>query len=183
MTVMKRGESWCLRRRVPRRFKPAESRHEVWISLRTDSERMARENAPGVWDEQVRAWEARLAGNHPEAERRYAALQEIAASRGLRYMPIEQVAALPLEQLLSRIEAIANRDGRPDPVAAPAVLGTVRKPVITVTQALEAYWTLAKDKTFGKSEDQIRRWQNPRKKAVRLFVDVVSRTQHTIRSW
>ncbi|MEP1697938.1 MAG: hypothetical protein ABJJ69_15480 [Paracoccaceae bacterium] len=45
--------------------------------------------------------------------------------------------------------------------------------MLIVTQALESYWALAKDKTFGKSEDQKRRWENPRKKAVRNFVSIV----------
>lgn len=88
-------------------------------------------------------------------------------------MPIDQVAQLPLERLLDRIDAIANRDQHPDPVQAAAVLGTTQPPAITVEQALEIYWGLAKDKTFGKSPDQIRRWENPRKKAARNFVAVV----------
>jgi integrase len=45
--------------------------------------------------------------------------------------------------------------------------------VITVSRALELYWALAKDKTLGKSDDQLRRWKNPRKKAIRNFLDVV----------
>ncbi len=32
---------------------------------------------------------------------------------------------------------------------------------------------LAADKTLGKSDDQLRRWKNPRKKAVRNFIEVV----------
>ena len=39
---------------------------------------------------------------------------------------------------------------------------------------LEQYWTLAADKTLGKSEDQLRRWKNPRLKAIKNFVDVIS---------
>jgi integrase len=44
---------------------------------------------------------------------------------------------------------------------------------LTVSRALELYWTLAKDKTLGKSEDQLRRWKNPRLKAVRNFIEVI----------
>ncbi|MFK7837305.1 MAG: DUF6538 domain-containing protein, partial [Sulfitobacter sp.] len=39
MSVIKRGNQWCLRRRVPVEFQQVESRSEVWISLKTDSRR------------------------------------------------------------------------------------------------------------------------------------------------
>ncbi len=58
-------------------------------------------------------------------------------------------------------------------MVAAAVLGAVPDSAITVSRALELYWNLAKDKTLGKSEDQLRRWKNPRKKAIRNFLDVV----------
>ncbi len=48
-----------------------------------------------------------------------------------------------------------------------------QEPAITVANALELYWELAKDKTFGKSEDQLRRWRNPRIKAIRNLIDVI----------
>ncbi|WP_299923762.1 hypothetical protein [uncultured Pelagimonas sp.] len=80
---------------------------------------------------------------------------------------------MPLKKLLDRIAAIAKHDQRPDPVQAAAVLGTKQPPAVSVEKALDMYWGPAKDKTFGKSPDQIRRWQNPRKKVVRNFVAVV----------
>lgn len=56
---------------------------------------------------------------------------------------------------------------------ADAALGAVSMPSITVTGALEAYWPLARDKLEGKTEDQVRKFENPRKLAVRMFVDAV----------
>ncbi|SEL59317.1 Phage integrase family protein [Roseivivax marinus] len=173
MNIMKRGKVWNLRRRVPKRYAPVEERGEIWISLHTDSERAARDKAPGVWEEQIAVWEAKLAGNDTTASRHVDAMRDIAAAKGLRYMPMDKVVDLPLEALLSRIEAIGTKGHRPDPVEAAAVLGTAKHSMMTVTQALETYWSLAKDKTYGKSADQIRRWANPRKKAVRIFVTVV----------
>lgn len=153
MSVIKRGNQWCLRRRVPVEFQPVESRSEIWISLKTDSRRLACEKAPAVWNEQVAAWKARLSGHDADAVKHFEAVQDLAAAKGVRYLPLDQVVQLPIDTLLDRIETIANRNQTPDP--------------------LEAYWTLAKDKTFGKSEDQKRRWENPRKKAVRNFVSIV----------
>ncbi|WP_444460563.1 hypothetical protein [Rhodobacter capsulatus] len=56
---------------------------------------------------------------------------------------------------------------------AAALLGAEKAPPLSVSAALELYWTLAKDKTLGKSEDQLRRWKNPRVKAVKNFIAVV----------
>jgi integrase len=75
--------------------------------------------------------------------------------------------------LLARVEAAVGQDGEPDLREASAVLGALAEPPITVTKALELYWGLAADRTIGKSVDQLRRWKNPRIKAVRNFVDVV----------
>jgi integrase len=53
------------------------------------------------------------------------------------------------------------------------VLGGVSSPAITIKRALDLYWDLATDLTHGKSADQIRRWENPRKKAISNFISVV----------
>lgn len=159
---IKRGNQRCLRRRVSVEFQQIEARAEIWISLKTDSRRLADEKAPAIWAEQVAAWTARLSGNDPDALKHYEAVQYLAAAKGVRYMPLDQVLKLPIDSLPERIETIVNCNQTPDPVDAAAILGTKKPPALTVTQALDAYWTLARDKTFGKSEDQKRRWENPR---------------------
>ena len=71
------------------------------------------------------------------------------------------------------MEAVAVRSGEPDPLEAAAILGGAGEPPITITRALDLYWSLSRDLVFGKSKDQIRRWRNPRKKAVKNFVSVI----------
>jgi hypothetical protein len=53
------------------------------------------------------------------------------------------------------------------------MLGLAAAPEITVTRALELFWSFADDRINGKCDDQVRRWRNPRLKAVKNFVDVV----------
>jgi integrase len=115
------------------------------------------------------AWEARLAGNNDDAEERFEAARKLAQARGFRYLTAEKVAKLPAEELLQRVEASLQR-GEPDPVAAAAFLGGAKEPAITLSRALEIYWTLGADKTIGKSEDQLRRWKNPRIKAMNNLI-------------
>lgn len=61
----------------------------------------------------------------------------------------------------------------PDQREADALLGLVPEPPLTVSKAHEEYWTAAADRTRGKSADKIRRWENPRKKAVANFIKAV----------
>nr|WP_066701537.1 DUF6538 domain-containing protein [Celeribacter ethanolicus] len=174
MTIMKRGSTYHLRKRVPRRYEGVEERKSIWVSLHTDSLTVAQQKAPIAWQHIVEGWEARLAGDTSDAEKRFEAAKNLAAVRGFRYLPAPQIAKLPQDQLLARVEAVKERkDGELDMRDTAALMGGVSEPAITVTRALELYWGLAADKTLGKSPDQLRRWENPRKKAVKNFVDVV----------
>jgi integrase len=168
-----RGKTYHLRKRVPLRFAAIEPRETVWISLHTDSEKVAKTKAPAAWSEMLEAWEAMLAGQTDKADEYFEAAKQLAQARGFRYLPADRVAKLPIENILERVDSLRGVEGKLSQFEASAILGGVAEPTITVTRALEAYWVLAKDKTFGKSKDQLRRWRNPRMKAVKNFVDVV----------
>ncbi len=173
MSIVLRSKTWHLRRRVPARFAEIEPRGEVWVSLKTDSKTIAVKKAPAVWDALVVGWEARLSGQSGDAQKLFDGARAIAAGHGVKYLPIRDVEDLPLEELLTRIEILKRRDGSVDASAAPALLGAVDIPSMTVSEALEDYFVLTPDRVRGKSEDQRRRWVNPRKKAVKNFIEVV----------
>lgn len=173
MSLILRSGTYNLVRRVPKRFHSVEERRQIWISLNTDSPVEAAKKKDAAWAEMVAAWEARLAGESDEAEKRYAAAREIAQRHGFRYLPIREVAELPLDQIISRIDAARDRKGRVITAEARGTLGAVDKPELTVSQSLDAYWRIADDRTLGKSADQVRRWRNPRIKAINNFVAVV----------
>ncbi len=173
MQLTRRNHILYIRKRVPRRYKPVETREFLWLSLHTDSEEEAKQKAPAVWRDMLEAWETKLEGSTAEGEERIKAAKNLAARRGYRYLPATEVAKLPLEELLRRIEGIMNSRGHIDIQEAEALLGVADLPELTVTDAMERYWKVAKAKTLGKSDDQIRRWKNPRIKAVENFVKVV----------
>ncbi|MEI9407507.1 DUF6538 domain-containing protein [Mesorhizobium salmacidum] len=173
MNIQRRNKTFHLIKRVPKRYEAIEPRKTVWISLHTDSETVARQKTPTAWAHMVEAWEARLAGDSADAESRFEAARELARVRGYRYIAADRVAKLPREEFLERVRAVVKPDGEPDRIEAAAILGGAVEPGITVERALELFWTLARDRTLGKSEDQLRRWKNPRIKAIRNFVDIV----------
>ena len=88
-------------------------------------------------------------------------------------MPAQKVAELPLPDLLDRIDAARNADGKMDPVKASAMLGAVPKPAYHISSALNEFWRLAADRTLGKNDDQVRCWRSPRIKATGNFINVI----------
>lgn len=173
MAITKRGKGLSLYKRVPKRYEAVEPRKFVWLSLHTDSPSVADQKASAAWGQMVDAWEAKLAGDTSDAEQRFAAARDLAAARGFRYMRADQVAKVPTEDLLQRIEAVSGPDDKPDLKEAAAFLGGATEPAITITRALDLYWHMAGDKIIGKSDDQLRRWKNPRRKAIKNLVAVI----------
>ncbi len=175
MSIHQRGKVYWLKRRVPARYAPVETRKEIWRSLKTDSLAKATQKADAMWNELIEGWEARLAGRSSEAEERFAAAHDLAAARGVRFLSARAVAELPIGQVLERVEAVAPAAApdEPDRVEAAALLGGAAEVPITVSRALELYWGMTRDELLNKSEDQVRRWKNPRKKAIRNFIKVV----------
>lgn len=171
-----KGKTLHLYRRVPKRYASVESKTFVWVSLHTDSQREAESKEKAVWDQMIAGWESKLAGQTDDAEARFEAARNLAEAKGFPYLGAKQVLDLPLEQLRDRFEAITGAGSKTpnlDHTEAAALLGGVEQPLITISKALEMYWELAKDKTLGKSEDQLRRWQNPRKKAIKNLITVI----------
>ena len=169
-----RGSTYSLRRRVPVEYRDIEGRVEVWISLNTDSLVLACEKAQDVWKAHIAGWEARLADKSADAKQHFELAKALADAKGIHYLPIAQVADLPIEDILKRIEAIGRHRGEPGLVMARAALGAVDVPKLNISGALEEYWRLTKYQVLKKSPDQLRRWKNPRIKAVRNFINIVS---------
>lgn len=162
-----------LKRRVPAEFRDVHGPEFVEISLKTDSMDEAEAKADALWSELEQGWQDKQAGRSDDAEQRFEAARRIANARGFRYRQMADIANARVTDILDRIEAVPSRNGRPDVDIAAATLGAVEPPGLTVSRALEKYWDFSASKKVGKSPDQIRRWENPKKKAVRNFVDVV----------
>lgn len=170
--VYLRGDSYWMRKRVPSRYAQYEDRAMVHISMHTDSLTVAQEKAREIWSQLELSWEAKMAGDTHDAEIRYQAARDLAAARSLRYRPVQRVATLPLEQIAERMDQVPM-PAKSVPLEAEAFLGGAKPPPMTISRALDEFWDLADDRTFGMSADQRRRWVNPRKRAVANFIEAV----------
>lgn len=173
MKPILRSGTYYIRRRVPARFSSVEGRNEVWISLKTDSQKLALEKAQRVWLEHLRAWEAQLLGNSDDAFERQKSARLIAQGVGFDYVPIDQVAQLSTEAILERVEAAVNAIGPRNEQTLSALLGAEPVQNLRLSEVLEKFWENSRDLVLGKSADQVRRWKNPRKKAFANFISVV----------
>ncbi|WIV52070.1 tyrosine-type recombinase/integrase [Marivivens sp. LCG002] len=169
MSLLIRNNVYYLRRHVPTQYQSIERRKEVWISLKTDSLKEAQAKEPIVWEKMIRGWEALLQGNSADAYERFAGAKSLANNHGFDYLPAKQVAELPIFDLLKRIDVVKRGGDH----LAPAILGAYEAPSLTISGALEEYLKITPDLILGKSEDQKRKWANPRKKAISNFIDVV----------
>lgn len=162
-------------KRTPRRFAHIEARSQVRISLKTDSRRDAEARAAVVEANIIAYWDALAGGQDAAAAARFAAARQICSSRGFEYAQADQIAAGPLDNIVLRLEALLRPDGAPveDKLVAAAILGGEAAPDPSLTAIFAEYEALVSDQHAGKSADQVRKWRNPRAKAVNNFVEVV----------
>ena len=131
--LSKRGSTWHLVRRVPTDFHDVEPRPVVTLCLKTDSKKLAAGKAAQVWDNLLEGWQALKDGRSAEADVRFKAAQRICAHQGFQYLPVAQVADLPLVDLLKRVEAAIQSNGHVDANVAAATLGTVSEPQLLLS--------------------------------------------------
>jgi len=173
MPIHLRGSTYHLRRRVPKRYEGVEDRKVVYVSLKTDSLAEARRKEGEVWDNLVAQWEALLRGDTDLARERYAAARDLAQARGYEFLPAKKVAKLPLPDLMERVEASMNSQGKIDDRKGRAFLGAVKEPGTSLSECLAIFWELTKDEAAEKSPNQLRVWRNGFKRSIGTMIDVV----------
>lgn len=149
------GSVYYLRRRVPTRYHGVVDRRAIRLSLHTDSERIARTKAERVWSDLIESWEARLAGDTADAEAYLAAAKNLADARGYRFLMAKDVATLPAADLLKHVTEVAetSQPGKPDLMAADALLGAAPAPAIRISDLASQFFDVAGDRNLGKSAD------------------------------
>ena len=160
--------------RVPKRYHNIDKRSQVRQALRTDSRSEAIRKAPAIEEQFIAYWEDLIAGNDADAKSRWDSARRLAASKGFVYKPIEDLASGPIEELLTRLEAVSIKGELAPPNVVPAVLGTAEAPRPVLSTVVHEYFDLTRDRLKGKSTDQIKRWQNPRLRAVRNFIEQIA---------
>lgn len=162
--LIKRGNTWHLRMRVPKKYRAVASRGEIHRSLDTDSERKARELLPYITARITEELEAMLAiGAGTQGAQSYKAASLLASTRGFEYRPISNLADAPLGDVLDRFEALDPQDGAG---TAKALLGGAEEPALRLSGLVEEVARISAHDHRYKSENQMRHWRHPRARAV-----------------
>lgn len=162
--MIKRGDTYHFRMRVPREYLAVAGKSEIHRSLKTDSKRKAQELVPSVRKSILSDLNAiKVKREQPEKADAYSAAQAIIKDRGFGYMNTEALLDAPLEETLARFESISEDD---DVETVRALLGGLEETGLRLSELGEVVETYRANDNRYKNDDQLRKWRNPRKKAV-----------------
>jgi len=169
--IFRRGKWFHYKRRIPNLFRDFYDNDIVQVSLKTDSETIAQQRAAILNNELEKIWHQVATGAQEKSDDQFKQAVLIARLGGFTYRPASEIAKGDIGNIVSRIEAIKNDVGEtPDRIEA--ILGKHDIPDLPVSTVLLDYFDFEQPNLLNKSEDQIRKWKNPRKKSIDNFIRI-----------
>ncbi|KZL08152.1 Phage integrase family protein [Pseudovibrio sp. Ad14] len=160
-------------KRVPKRYQRYDPRSRVTIALHTDSHEIALTKAGPIEAQLISYWEALKAGNTADADALAGALRELADASGFNYAPMEDLISNSPRDLIDRLMKLEGAlEAKEDPLV-PALLGNAKILPKKLSLAFEEYFDFTKDQRVGMNEEQVRKWRNPRLKAINNLIALV----------
>ncbi|BCP53743.1 integrase [Kaistia sp. 32K] len=181
--VKREGGIWHYWRRVPKRFADVDSRVFVKISLET-RELAKAERAKVVVEQELEIfWHSLKRGGGDNARERYFAALERARLEGFEYRPAAELVQ-DVQSVIARLERLEAMGAFPADEkvaelvedlkpARDALMGMAAVPELTLSTALDQFYTYTKDTVRKKSTDQVRRWKAPRLKAINNLIALI----------
>lgn len=170
MGVVNRNGHWHLRYVVPRRYRGVEPRSQIWVSLKTDSEREARKMAAAIEADLTSRLEARLLSGGVDAvqvEERYRAVVATAHAMGLTYVQAGALLDGDPAELVRRLNVAAAQDPEAKRAeVADAALGVVSTPELMLSQLAAKAEEIAAYENRHKNARQMSDWRNNMKRSL-----------------
>lgn len=169
--LKKRGKKFHFRRRVPTQIQFLFDKNLIQIPLDTDSESIALQRAQHFNVLLEDFWSDLLNMDKDEVSNAYEQLLFNSKVRRFQYIPKKElVEQTPLYEFINRVNMA---DSTQDMFAKELILGGLVSSEITLNKARDEYFSYEQGNLRELSENQIRKWKNPRKKAVRNFIEVI----------
>lgn len=169
--LIQRAGKFYFNRRVPEDYRRLDTRDTIRFTLKTMDRKAAMRLAMAYNDKLEGYWQTLLHTGQNHSEEQYKALTSRADALGYPYMAAPVLAQQPILSLMARMQHIEKENY--NEMHVEALLGKLHAPVIRLDQALNRFFEIAKDRIINKSENQIRKWKNPRKKAMTNFIRCV----------
>lgn len=161
-------------RRVPRKFQEIDSRPTVRRSLQTDSYREACRRVVEVDREVEAQWEAALKAFSAAPEQRRDGAAALAKECGFEYRSAAALAeSAELDAILKRIEFLEQKDLAGSKPHRLALLGGAGESSLKLSELVNFYVDYQSAEHARKSEEQMRRFVNPRHLVVREMMSEV----------
>ena len=110
-------------------------------------------------------------GNH-DSETMYQQAVRLARMSGFQYQTAQSIAQDDIEDIVSRVMQLHDGSANRQEHHVQALLGGLTEPALPLSKALDEYFYFEKQNLLGRSDAQIRKWENPRKKAIANFISV-----------
>lgn len=141
------------------------------FSLKTDSRRVAEKLASFATAHIEEYWSKLLASEMAHHDPTFKEITRQIAAKGYRPIPASLLASGPLETLVHHTKMAQLYSQNEEVVRH--TMGQTKQSSLSISKALNFFWTCTKHRTINKTDNQIRKWKNPRKKAIKNFIGIV----------
>jgi integrase len=169
---------WIYSRRVPLEFSDLDKRQHVRQSTKirvADDPRATRAGkAVAVIDAATEAyWRDLAAGHSTQATERFLAAKRRARAFGFAYVPVTDLAAGPLIEIVERLERLASDKLARDPPAVAALLGGEAPLEIPLSGVVDLVKEITRAAKTDMSAPQLKKWEKARRTAIDSLIAVV----------
>ena len=163
--IMEREGRYYYYRRVPHHLKRLDSRKWIRIALNT-ADRAEASRRAFIQNEMVeKFWQGLITNPQPDKTvELYREAVATARSYGFAYKSLPDLVRGGFSDLAERLTAVGEANDRT--AVAAALLGSVDAPKLKWSMAVDRYFELTPDRLINKSPLAVRKWQNPRRRAV-----------------
>jgi integrase len=169
---------WYLVRRVPKEYAALDRRGIVRISTEIAVAHDPKGIRAGPIVKQLDLelgayWRGLVDGQSAEARIRFEAAAKRARALGLPYKPAQELGEGDLNELLKRIRMLTSADRIEDEKEVAAVLGGEPRPTFMLSEMMDEFEAIHSTTLARKSKGQVRKWRNPKKRAVKNLIGVI----------
>lgn len=178
--LLKRGSHFYFLRRVPLQFRKYDSRERIRIALKTNDPVIAHRRAQVLNTAIEKYWQSLIAQKKSHATSNWEDAIGYVKAYGYSYKSIDElVNKESTEEILNRLSVLENSQAHKNKVEALVGLNICND--VKLCEVEDLFFELSKEQVIGKSQDAVRKWKNPRKRALKNF-QVVTAIDKTIGS-
>lgn len=172
--VITRNKLKHFKRRIPAKYRPYynEKIEFIQISLETDSDTIAEKRALVLNEKIEHHWNQSFYQQQSIRKPNLKMLRDLTQQHGFQYKSTQEIAQSDLTEIVNRILVTKHEIGEAKQASTPILLGNIQRNAFPISSALEEYFEFEVPNLRNKSPEQVRKWKNPRLRAIGNFINV-----------